>query len=141
PCILPPEAAGSAVPVSWRSGGCSRRVSGTTWLCVSIFILSARGELISWYTLRIMNVNAMVQKQGWLPLKTSRQFAYLAVLLNGACVLIVEIAGARLLAPYFGTALFIWTSAISVVLGALAFGYFLGSKLAVREALAPLIAK
>lgn len=47
--------------------------------------------------------------------------------------MVVEVAATRLLTPYFGASLFIWTSAISVVLAALAVGYFVGSKLSKKE--------
>lgn len=53
--------------------------------------------------------------------------------MSGAAVMIVEVAATRLLAPYFGASLFIWTSAISVILAALAIGYFIGGRLADRE--------
>src|SRR3954470_1746001 len=50
--------------------------------------------------------------------------------LEGLSVLIVEIAGARALAPFFGTSLQVWTSQITATLFFLALGYGLGGKLA-----------
>ncbi|MBI1842231.1 MAG: fused MFS/spermidine synthase [Verrucomicrobia bacterium] len=55
-----------------------------------------------------------------------RRFLYLTAAVNGAAVLIVEILGAKLLAPYIGTSHFVWTAQISVTLLALAAGYYLG---------------
>lgn len=48
----------------------------------------------------------------------------------GAIVMVLEIAGTRLLAPYFGTALPVWTALISTVLASLSFGYYIGGKMA-----------
>jgi spermidine synthase len=49
--------------------------------------------------------------------------------LEGLCVLIVEIAGARALAPFFGSSLRVWTAQITATLLFLALGYGLGGKL------------
>src|SRR5687768_8399706 len=53
---------------------------------------------------------------------------------EGAAVMIVEIAGARALAPYFGTSLRVWTAQITVTLLFLALGYGFGGLLAKRNA-------
>jgi spermidine synthase len=52
--------------------------------------------------------------------------------LEGASVIIIEIAGARALAPFFGTSLQVWTATITVTLFFLAVGYGLGGMLARR---------
>jgi hypothetical protein len=49
--------------------------------------------------------------------------------LEGLSVLIVEIAGARALAPFFGTSLTVWTAQITATLLFLALGYALGGRL------------
>lgn len=41
----------------------------------------------------------------------------------------VELVGAKLLAPYFGTSLYIWAAALGITLGGLTIGYFLGGRL------------
>lgn len=58
---------------------------------------------------------------------------WITVFAAGVAVLVVELAGARLLSTYYGDTLFSWTSSISTVLGALALGYFAGGKLADRN--------
>jgi spermidine synthase len=55
-----------------------------------------------------------------------------AVFVSGAVLLGVEIAASRVVAPYFGTSLFVWGSLIGVVLTGLAIGYWLGGALADR---------
>jgi spermidine synthase len=52
----------------------------------------------------------------------------------GALGMTLEIVGSRVLAPYVGTSLFVWTSLIGVILGSLSFGYFWGGKLADKNA-------
>ncbi|HEX3530597.1 MAG TPA: fused MFS/spermidine synthase [Thermoanaerobaculia bacterium] len=54
--------------------------------------------------------------------------------LEGLSVLIVEIAGARALAPYFGSSLHVWTAQITATLLFLALGYGLGGWLTRRPA-------
>jgi spermidine synthase len=49
--------------------------------------------------------------------------------LTGLCVVGVEISSSRLLGPYFGTSIYVWTNIIGVVLAALAVGYYFGGKL------------
>jgi len=47
--------------------------------------------------------------------------------------MVVELAAVRLLAPWFGTSLVVWTNVIAVILLALAVGYLLGGRLAGAE--------
>src|SRR5215204_1164536 len=60
----------------------------------------------------------------------SSRAIYLTALVEGTCVLIVEIAGARALAPYLGTSLQVWASQITVTLLFLALGYGVGGLIA-----------
>ncbi|MEK6745157.1 MAG: fused MFS/spermidine synthase [Nitrospirota bacterium] len=50
--------------------------------------------------------------------------------LSGASVLVVEIVGARVISPYFGASIFVWSSLITVTLVALALGYWWGGRYA-----------
>ena len=54
------------------------------------------------------------------------------VFFGGFAVMVLEIAGARYLQPYFGGAFYVWTSQIGVVMLALALGYAVGGRLADR---------
>jgi len=56
------------------------------------------------------------------------------VLISGASVMAIEVLGARVLAPHFGTSHFVWIAQLSVTLIALSCGYVLGGALAVRNA-------
>jgi len=55
-----------------------------------------------------------------------------AVFLSGAVLLGVEIAASRVLAPTFGSSLYVWGALIGVVLTGLATGYWIGGALADR---------
>ncbi len=55
-----------------------------------------------------------------------------AVLIGGAGTMTVELAAVRLLAPWYGTSLSVWTNVIAVVLLALALGYAIGGRLSSR---------
>jgi hypothetical protein len=57
---------------------------------------------------------------------------YGTAFLEGVSVIIVEIAGARAMAPFFGTSLQVWTALITVTLFFLAIGYGVGGLLAAR---------
>lgn len=54
------------------------------------------------------------------------------VLVCGAVVMIYEIAGSRVVAPFIGTSTYIWTSLIGVILAALSLGYWIGGRTADR---------
>ena len=54
------------------------------------------------------------------------------VFVTGACVLIIELMGTRVLAPYFGSGIYTWSALIAVTLAALALGYSFGGRLADR---------
>lgn len=51
---------------------------------------------------------------------------------SGALVMVVEVLGSRVIGPFYGVSLFVWTSLITVALVALAAGYGLGGVLSDR---------
>ena len=57
------------------------------------------------------------------------KYLYFTAAMTGAAIMIVEILGAKMLAPYFGTSHFVWTAQIAVTLVALAAGYYVGGRL------------
>lgn len=56
------------------------------------------------------------------------------VFLTGAVVMILELVGSRIIAPFAGTSIVVWTSLIGIILGSLSVGYFLGGKYADKNA-------
>lgn len=65
-----------------------------------------------------------------MPTQKIIHFILLAtVFTTGASVLILEVGAVRLLAPYFGSSLYVFSSVLTVVLFALALGYTYGGKL------------
>ena len=59
-------------------------------------------------------------------------FIYLTVVVSGGSILAIEILGARVLGPYYGASLYLWTALIGVTLAALGTGYAVGSRWASR---------
>src|SRR3990172_5761506 len=57
----------------------------------------------------------------------------IAVFVCGAVVMVFELVGSRVLGPYFGTSIFVWTSLIGIILGSLSLGYTIGGKVADRK--------
>jgi spermidine synthase len=57
---------------------------------------------------------------------------YAVVFIAGAAVLAIEILGTRILGPFYGVGLFLWSALISVTLAALSAGYVLGGRWADR---------
>ncbi len=60
---------------------------------------------------------------------------------SGALIMVLEMVGARVMAPHLGTSVIIWTSLIGVILACLAVGAFLGGRLADKKLSQGLLAK
>lgn len=62
-------------------------------------------------------------------------WAYYALsFITNALILVFEISGGRLLAPYLGTSVGVWAGLIAVILGAMALGYHFGGRFADKNA-------
>ncbi|NOX45753.1 MAG: hypothetical protein GXO89_02105 [Chlorobi bacterium] len=57
-------------------------------------------------------------------------FLEIIVFVCGAVVMAFEIVGSRMLGPYVGTSIFVWTGIIGVILLCLSLGYYYGGKIA-----------
>ncbi len=55
------------------------------------------------------------------------------IFLTGFVTMAFEIGGARVLGPYFGTSVFVWTSLIGIIMGSLSLGYWLGGWISVKR--------
>jgi len=61
-------------------------------------------------------------------------YLYCLVFVSGAAVLAIEILGTRILGPYYGVSLFLWSALIAVTLIALSVGYTIGGRWADKAA-------
>jgi len=64
---------------------------------------------------------------------------YCCVFLCGAALMIIELTGSRILAPFLGTSLVVWTSLIGIILASLSLGAWWGGTLADRHPRARLL--
>ena len=58
---------------------------------------------------------------------------YVIVSMSGAAVLAIELLGTRVLGPFYGVSLFLWSALITVTLAALSAGYAVGGRIADRK--------
>lgn len=59
---------------------------------------------------------------------------YAIIFVTGGATLALELLASRVMTPYFGVSLYIWTGILSITLVALALGYWWGGRLATRFA-------
>lgn len=64
---------------------------------------------------------------------SKKRFLYALSFTEGGAVMATELIGAKILAPYFGTSLYVWTCVMALTLGGLAGGYFFGGRLSQKE--------
>ena len=65
---------------------------------------------------------------------TDKRYLFILSFLEGGAVMACELIGAKLLAPFFGTSLYVWAAALALTLGGLTLGYFIGGKLSKKYA-------
>lgn len=63
-------------------------------------------------------------------MKRAQNYLLFAAFIAGMSVMAIEMAVSKLLAPYFGTSLFVWTNVLGFIMIALSIGYYVGGKLA-----------
>jgi spermidine synthase len=61
-----------------------------------------------------------------------KYYIFLTLFFTGAAIMVIELMGTRVVGPYYGVSLYVWSSLISVTLVALSVGYWLGGKVADR---------
>lgn len=66
-------------------------------------------------------------------MKNLNFYLFGTVFITGAGVLILEVAAVRLLSPYYGSSLYVFSSVLTVILAALSFGYWVGGRRADRK--------
>ncbi len=66
-------------------------------------------------------------------MKIDKYILEIVVFICGAVVMVFELVGSRVLGPYLGTSIFVWTSLIGVILGSLSLGYYWGGKIADKK--------
>jgi hypothetical protein len=52
---------------------------------------------------------------------------------GGFVIMSLELLGGRLLAPYFGSSIYVWGSIITVFMASLALGYLIGGRISLRQ--------
>jgi predicted membrane-bound spermidine synthase len=63
----------------------------------------------------------------------NKNFYFLLSFIEGGSVMAAELLGAKMLAPYFGSSLYVWASVLAITLGGLAVGYFIGGIMSYRS--------
>jgi spermidine synthase len=64
---------------------------------------------------------------------SNKKLYFLISFIEGASVMAAELLGAKMLAPYFGSSLYVWASVLAITLGGLAAGYFVGGMLSYKS--------
>jgi len=75
------------------------------------------------------------QRQPFRPLAPASPtpFLLISLFLSGACCLVLEIVGTRLISPFYGSSIYTWSALITTTLVALACGYAWGGRLGDRD--------
>lgn len=62
-----------------------------------------------------------------------QRYPGVVIFVAGFATMAFELAGSRVLGPYFGTSVFVWTSLIGIVFASLSLGYWLGGRLSILK--------
>ena len=55
---------------------------------------------------------------------------FLVLLIEGGALMAVELMGAKLVAPFYGNSLYVWTAVLTITVLGLTLGYYAGGRLA-----------
>ena len=61
-------------------------------------------------------------------------FLFLVLIIEGAALMAVELLGAKLLAPFYGSSLYVWTAVLGIAVTGLTLGYYFGGAVSERHA-------
>ncbi len=60
-------------------------------------------------------------------------FVFLLAFAGGFSIMSIEMLGGRIMAPYFGSSIYVWGSIITIFMVALSIGYLIGGQLSLRR--------
>ena len=55
---------------------------------------------------------------------------FLVLLIEGGALMAVELMGAKLVAPFYGNSLYVWTAVLTIAVLGVTLGYYTGGRLA-----------
>jgi predicted membrane-bound spermidine synthase len=55
---------------------------------------------------------------------------YAAAAVSGLCIMLLELTGSRMIAPFLGASIVVWTAVIGVIMASMAAGYYAGGRIA-----------
>src|SRR3954453_22307058 len=79
-------------------------------------------------------VNLIAHRSTLYPTPQVTRMLQAIIFVTGGSILALELLASRIMTPYFGVSLYIWTGILSITLLALALGYWAGGRLAAKPA-------
>lgn len=80
-----------------------------------------------------MSLSATTEQVNMPPDAVASKWVYYTVaFFSGGSVMACELLGAKMIAPYYGTSLYVWTAVLGNTLGGLTAGYFLGGTISAK---------
>lgn len=61
-------------------------------------------------------------------------FLFFVLIIEGSSLMAAELLGAKLLAPFYGSSLYVWTAILSITVIGLTLGYHFGGRLSAKHA-------
>ncbi len=87
-------------------------------------------ELLSW--IRSLS-NFLINIACVMSNTSISRFYYMLAFVEGGALMAVELLSSKLIAPYYGASLYVWTAVLGTTLGGLGLGYYLGSLYSSKE--------